>query len=82
MCVHLVAKDQCKHPYNLVRPSAMCVHLAAIDQCKHPYNLVSPSTSTIKPTLWTLRNVSTQISLRILHRLIRADTFRLRGIEV
>ena len=32
-----------------------------------------------KPTLWPLRNVSYQISLR---RLIRAATFRFRGIEV
>ena len=32
-----------------------------------------------KPTLWTLRNVSIQISLGML---ILADTFRLRGIDV
>ena len=32
-----------------------------------------------KPTLWTLRNVSTQIRLRSPRRLIRVDTFRLRG---
>ena len=32
--------------------------------------------------VWPLRNVSTQISLRIPRRLIRADTFRIRGIEV
>ena len=35
-----------------------------------------------KPTLWPMRNVSTQISLRSPRRLIRADTFRLKGIEV
>ena len=40
------------------------------------------SRSTRKPTLWTLRNVSTQISLRRQHMLIRADTFHLGGIEV
>ena len=34
-----------------------------------------------KLTQWSLRNVSTQISLRIPHMLIRADTFRLNGIE-
>ena len=38
--------------------------------------------STRKPTLWTLRNVSTWISLRIPLRLIRADTFRHRDIQV
>ena len=37
---------------------------------------------TRKPTLWTMRNVSTQISLRRPRRLIRADTFHHRGIEV
>ena len=37
------------------------------------------SSSERKQPLWTLRNVSTQISL---HRLIRADTFNRRGIEV
>ena len=37
------------------------------------------SRSTRNPTLWTLRNVSTQISMRSPRRLIRADTFRLRG---
>ena len=35
-----------------------------------------------RPTLWPLRNVSAQISLRNPRRLIRADTFRLRGIDV
>ena len=34
------------------------------------------------PTVWTLRNVSIQISLRSPRMLIRADTFRLRGIKV
>ena len=32
-----------------------------------------------KPTLWNLRNVSTQISLRSLRRLFLAHTFRLWG---
>ena len=40
------------------------------------------SRSTRKPTLLTLRNVSTQISLRSPRRLIQADTFRLNGVEV
>ena len=40
------------------------------------------SCSTRKPSVWTLRNVSNQISLRSPRRQIRADTFRLRGIEV
>ena len=35
-----------------------------------------------KPTVWHLRNVSTQISLRSPRRLICADTFRHRGIEL
>ena len=35
-----------------------------------------------KPTLWTLRNVSTKISLRTPRRLIRFDTFRLWGIDI
>ena len=30
----------------------------------------------LKPTLWPLRNVSTQINMRNTRRLIRADTFR------
>ena len=33
-----------------------------------------------KPTLWPLRNNSTNISLHSLRRRIRADTFRLNGI--
>ena len=41
------------------------------------------SRPTRHPTLWPLRNVSTHISrLRSPRRLIRADTFRLRGIQV
>ena len=40
------------------------------------------SLPTRKPTLWSLRNLSTQISLRSPRRLIRADTFRLRVIDV
>ena len=40
------------------------------------------SRSTRKPTVWTLCNVSTQISLRDHRRLVRADTFRIMGIEV
>ena len=35
-----------------------------------------------KPTVWPLRNVSTQIRLRCPRRLIRVDTFRLRGDRV
>ena len=38
--------------------------------------------STRKPTLCTLRNVSTKIRLHSSHRLIRADIFRIRGIDV
>ena len=38
--------------------------------------------STRKPTLWTLRNVSTRISLGSPRKLIRADSFRLRRIEI
>ena len=37
------------------------------------------SRSAGKPTLWSLRNVSIQISPHVPHRLIRADTLRLRG---
>ena len=43
------------------------------------------SCSTSKPTLWTLRNVSTQISLHSPPRqnwADRPDTFHIRGIEV
>ena len=40
------------------------------------------SRSKRKPTLRTLRNISTQISLRSIYRLIRVDTFHLRGIGV
>ena len=52
---------------------------------KHLYagkSEVYMSRSARKRTIWPLHNVSTQISLRISRRLIRADTFRLRGIEV
>ena len=40
------------------------------------------SRSARKRTLWLLRNVSTQISLRSPRKLIRADALRLRGVEV
>ena len=40
------------------------------------------SRSTRKLTLWTLRSVSTQIRLRSPNRLIWADNFRLREIDV
>ena len=43
---------------------------------------VKTSRSTRKPLQRTLRNVSTQISMCSPRRLIRADTFRLREIEV
>ena len=44
--------------------------------------LVKLSRPARKQTLWTLRNVSTHISLRSPRRLIWADTFCLRWIEV
>ena len=37
---------------------------------------------TRKPLLWTLRNLSNRISLRTPRRLIRADTFHIRGIDL
>ena len=39
-------------------------------------------TSIYEPTLWHLLNVSIQITLRNPRKLIRADTFRIRGIEI
>ena len=44
--------------------------------------VINMSRSTRKPTLWALRNVSDQISMRSPRRLIRANTFRRRGKEV
>ena len=41
-------------------------------------NKVHMSRSVRKPLIWTLRNVSTQNSLRNPRRLIRADKFLLR----
>ena len=46
------------------------------------FHEIHMSRSMRKPALWTLRNVSIRISLRSLLRLIRADVFRLKGIEV
>ena len=50
--------------------------------CMKLYTRTYMSRSIEKTTVWTLRNVSTLVSLRSSHRLIRVDTFRLRGIEL
>ena len=59
--------------------------LSSVFKLSNYYSLVRVfhmSRSARKPTLWTLSNISTQISLRIPRRLIRADSFRLWGIEI
>ena len=53
----------------------MCFSLTRISNV-NAYNTCHISSSVRKAIQWPLRNVSTQI------RLIRADTFRLKGIEV
>ena len=55
--------------------SSFCTHYSSNKE-------IYMSRSTRKTTLLTLRNVSTQISLRSPRRLIRVCTFRPRGIKV
>ena len=61
---------------NMLRSNEMEKHIAKV------FLIYEPSHATRKTTLWALRNVSTHISMRSPRKLIRADTFRHRGIEV
>ena len=62
----------------IVKRKVAAVHLEVFD-----YRVKTKmSRPARKPTLWPLRNVSTQISLCNPRRLIRAYTFRRRRVEI
>ena len=90
--LHLTCRRVCLRVWNdnfrlmiLNQIAIYAMHILIVDNwCKIIKHLANLYMSRLagKPTLWSLRNVSNQSSLRSPRRLIRADTFRLRGIDV
>ena len=82
----ITCKEQCLAKENFIKVSLENKWHRGITiaekEVTFQYSKLNESRPARKPTVWPLRNVSTQISLRIPRRLVRGDTFRHSGIEL